>query len=194
MKPLDGVKRTPAWPSLCPNRTIDCMNLMPQEVSRMRSDGKLWLIASLLCIWSIAANADDGDVAKLMSECGAADLPQASLDSCLERARVLEETDPSPQLQTLEANLEQRESAPPGRTQAASAPAPRMVEVAPEPDVSAENGSETVQTASQAPPPDSSRPRSGVALEDEPPVADPPDDPGGTDRATGDDANDPPQS
>ncbi|HLY07293.1 MAG TPA: hypothetical protein VKR31_16220 [Rhizomicrobium sp.] len=160
----------------------------------MRNDGKVWLVASLLCIWPIAANADSADVEKLATECGVPDLPRASLDSCLERVRVLEETDPSPQLQTLEASLEQRESAAPTRTRAASESSPQVVEVAPDRSVSAEDESGPDQSISQTTRSDGSAPRSGAALEDEPPVADPPDAPAGTDRTTDDGANDPPQS
>ena len=158
----------------------------------MRRDGKLWLIAALLCIWPMAANADEGEAAKLVSECGAADLPQGSLDSCLERVRVLEETDPSPQLQTLEASLEQRESGRPVRARAAAAAA-RVVEVAPGPNMRADEDSGREQSS---PPPatrESSAPRSGASLEDEPPVSDAPDAPAGTDR-TDEDTSAPPQS
>jgi hypothetical protein len=44
----------------------------------------------------------------VLADCGSADLADSQVDSCLERARVLDETDPSPQLQSLEAQLEQR--------------------------------------------------------------------------------------
>ncbi|HTT82693.1 MAG TPA: hypothetical protein VMF67_04370 [Rhizomicrobium sp.] len=44
----------------------------------------------------------------VLSDCGSADLPDSKVDSCLERVRVLDETDPSLQLQSLEAKLEQR--------------------------------------------------------------------------------------
>jgi hypothetical protein len=153
----------------------------------MRPHFKLWLFAPLLC-WPMVVCADEDPVAKLISDCGAADLSQESLDSCLERVRVLEETDPSPQLQTLEATLEQRESGRPVRT-----PAPRVVEVAPEANTTAQEESERDQSV-QAAQPDSSVPRSGAALEDEPPVSDPPDTPAGTDSSRNNDADDPPQS
>jgi hypothetical protein len=76
----------------------------------MRADWKFWLIAPLLCAWPLSAGADDSDAAKLVSDCGAEDLPQSSIDSCLERVRVLEETEPSADLQSLEASLERRAS------------------------------------------------------------------------------------
>lgn len=159
----------------------------------MRSDLRLWLTVPLLCIWPVAANAADDDVARLMSECGVADLPQASVDGCLERVRVLEETNPSPQLQTLEASLEQRESAGPARQQAAAAPVPRVVEVVPEPNVRAGEGDELDRSSPQAGAPEEVTPRSGAMFEDEPPVADPPDAPAGTGRMADDDTIDPPQ-
>ena len=49
-------------------------------------------------------------LAKLTTDCGAVDLAEASVDSCLERARVLDETNPSPDVEVLEAKLEQRAS------------------------------------------------------------------------------------
>lgn len=159
----------------------------------MRRDGKLWIIAPLLCLWPIAANAENGDSAKLIAECGAADLSQASLDSCLERVRVREETDPSSQLQTLEANLEQRESGRPPAAQTAPPAAPRVVDVAPEPKAVTLDDSERDQPSPQPQQADNSAPRSGAALEDEPPVSDAPDAPAGTDPAAEDETGDPPQ-
>src|ERR1700719_1585138 len=102
----DGRWRHPAF--VVPE-SAGCLPPNP-KVYRMRPERKLWLIAPLLCLWSLNASADDGDVAKVISECGAADLPQGAVDSCLERVRVLEETEPSSRLQSLEASLEQRES------------------------------------------------------------------------------------
>src|ERR1700733_7610933 len=49
-------------------------------------------------------------LAKLTTDCGAVDLAEALVDSCLERARVLDETNPSPDVEVLEAKLEQRAS------------------------------------------------------------------------------------
>jgi len=159
----------------------------------MRPDRKFWLIVPFLCLWPLGASADDGDVAKAIAECGAPDLAPAAVDSCLERVRVLEETESSSQLQTLEASLEQRESGRPARAPAATvAAAPRAVEVAPEPERAAEGEGRQDELASQYPVGDSSPPQSGLGLEDEPPVADAPDDSSGA--GSGDeDANDPPE-
>ena len=52
-----------------------------------------------------AALADD-DIKALVAECGGPDVKSADIDSCLERARVLGEDSPSPQLQSLTARLE----------------------------------------------------------------------------------------
>lgn len=155
----------------------------------MRRNGKLWLIAPLICFWPLGADAESGDAANLVSECGAADLPQATLDSCLERVRVREETDPSPQLQALEASLEQRETGRPVRMQSAPA-APRTVEVAPEPNAMTADETERVPSSPQ-PAQAQTTSRSGVTLEDEPPVSDAPEGTAGTD--PGDDTGDPPQ-
>ena len=157
--------------------------------SRMRRNGKLWLIAPLVCFWPMGANAESGDAANLVTECGALDLPQATLDSCLERVRVREETDPSPQLQALEASLEQRETGHPVRTQSAAATS-HMVEVAPERDAVTADENEQ-DTSSPQPEQAQTTPRSGVTLEDEPPVSDAPEGAAGTDPE--DDTGDPPQ-
>jgi len=62
-----------------------------------------------------AAVARDGDVDAFMSDCGGVDLAPSAIDSCLERARVLDETAPSPEVQSVEASLEQRKSGKPGQ-------------------------------------------------------------------------------
>jgi hypothetical protein len=135
-------------------------------------DWKLWLVAPVLCAWPLGVLADDNEVAKLIVECGAEDLPQASLDSCLERVRVLEETEPSAQLQSVEGRLEKREV---GKTMSAGAEptsAPQadisrpLRSVAPTPE---EDGSLT-ENYDQ----DRSQNLSGSEAEDQPPVADPP--------------------
>jgi len=159
----------------------------------MLRDGKFWLMVPLLWLWPLSASADDGEVAKVIAECGAADLPQASLDSCIERVRVLEETEPSPRLQTLEASLEQRESGRPVRARTAAPVAPPAAEVASEPYVSVQ-GSEQKESIYRSAEPDSSPSPSGSTFEDQPPVSDTDDVPSGADRQTDEDANDPPQA
>ena len=52
-----------------------------------------------------AADDDDG-LKTLVADCGGPDVKSADIDSCLERARVLGEDSPSPQLQSLTARLE----------------------------------------------------------------------------------------
>jgi len=160
----------------------------------MPRDGEFWLIVPLLCLWPLSASADDGEVAKVLSECGAADLPQASLDSCIERVRVLEETEPSSRLQTLQASLEQRESGRPVRARTAAPAAPPAAEVASEPYRATQGRSEQNESIYRSAEPDSSPPPSGSRFEDEPPVSDTTDDPSGPDSQTDEDANDPPQS
>jgi len=69
------------------------------------------LFLLFLCVAGApAAGAADDSAAAVVADCGSADLPDSQLDSCLERVRVLDETDPSAQLQSLEAQLEQRET------------------------------------------------------------------------------------
>jgi hypothetical protein len=70
---------------------------------------KIWLLpAAVLLVAGAASAAETGadSTAAVMSECSAP--PQASLDSCLERVRILEETDSAPGLASLEARLETR--------------------------------------------------------------------------------------
>ncbi|HEY2445077.1 MAG TPA: hypothetical protein VGI20_05000 [Rhizomicrobium sp.] len=59
---------------------------------------------------ALALPASAHDTGTLLSECGTADLPDSAVDSCLERVRVADETQPSPQLQSLEAQLVERKS------------------------------------------------------------------------------------
>ncbi|HEX3665858.1 MAG TPA: hypothetical protein VHU23_11560 [Rhizomicrobium sp.] len=70
--------------------------------------------ASLLLLLSSgeapSVRAAEDNASAVLSDCSAPDLPQSAMDSCLERVRVLDETDPSAQLQSLEAQLEQRET------------------------------------------------------------------------------------
>jgi hypothetical protein len=54
------------------------------------------------------AGEDDGDLKTLLAECGGASVSGSDIDSCLERARLMGETDPSPKLQTLTARLERK--------------------------------------------------------------------------------------
>ena len=135
-------------------------------------DWKLWLVTPLLCAWPLGALADDNEIAKLVVECGAEDLPQASLDSCLERVRVLEETDPSAQLQSLEGQLQRRElgRAKNARTEANSAPPSDIPAQGAAPPAPEDDGYAT-EIRSR----DSSPTLSGAQADDQPPVADPPD-------------------
>ena len=54
------------------------------------------------------AAAGDDTVAEVMRDCGGNSLPRDLVSSCLERARVLDQSDPSAQLESLEAKLEQQ--------------------------------------------------------------------------------------
>jgi hypothetical protein len=177
-------------------------------------------LLAILVLWGATpralAAAHDSDVAQLISECGAPDLAAMAVDSCLERVRVVDETNPSPQLQSLEARLEERKSGKRVRTGHAVLPPatgkpsgaesdsaqpgmfdksvevpshPVMGEVdeaAPPPDKdlgSPGAGPSNVDRgggASESAPGDvpdfgSGHPESGADAEDEPPIADPPD-------------------
>jgi len=53
-----------------------------------------------------SAYAGDDDLKALIADCGGPNVKVDDVDSCLERARVLGEDNPSPQLQSLTARLE----------------------------------------------------------------------------------------
>ena len=66
-------------------------------------------LAALLCAGlPAAAAAAHSEIAAVFSDCGASNLPRSVVDACLERVRVLDETSPSPELQSLEARLEEQ--------------------------------------------------------------------------------------
>lgn len=160
-------------------------------------------ILLLLCAGGVStAGAAEESASAVLADCGSADLPAAQVDSCLERVRVLDETDPSAQLQTLEAQLEQRESGhhtasrQPRALSGSPGPAsselqpysgqPTVVESEPNlPPAAAEpdqdRSAAVEQPAAPAPVRDRSgsntgadRPPAGIN-DDQPPVADPPD-------------------
>jgi hypothetical protein len=100
-------------PLLRPNQVVGSDRRLKDQrmmISRSCSYGFLLLILSG-AVMSPALAADD-NAGAVLADCAAPDLPNSAIDSCLERVRVLDETDPSPQLQSLEAQLEQREASP----------------------------------------------------------------------------------
>src|ERR1700755_2789784 len=52
-----------------------------------------------------ALSATDDTEREILADCGQSNLAASIVDSCLERARILDETDPSPQVETLIAKL-----------------------------------------------------------------------------------------
>ena len=67
-----------------------------------------------------AADAVTDETKAVLSDCNASILTQADVDMCLERVRILDESSPSPQLESLEAKLEEKKSGK--RSLAASEP------------------------------------------------------------------------
>jgi hypothetical protein len=68
-----------------------------------------WTALAALAVFALngsAYAADDDDLKALIADCGGANVTPDDIDSCLERARVLGEDSPSPQLQSLTARLE----------------------------------------------------------------------------------------
>jgi|SRR5579871_3327611 len=146
----------------------DWLRSRTPEACSMRPDWKRWLIVPLLLAWAPGASADDNDSAKVISECGAQDLPQSSIDSCLERVRVLEETDASANLQGLEAALERRASG-----KGSIAHAEQIRTLPPELSTPAKSVRMTDPSgASDEDAPANSRPLAGPDVDDQPPIAD----------------------
>lgn len=156
----------------------------------------------------LAASAADKETDSVLADCGPSGLSTATVDSCLERIRVLDETNPSPALQSLEAKLEEQKSGP--RHDAAASGPPRQLQALQEETVAADPvvvqsppppdalmatpAAPTTQPSesSENPQADSgysanARPGSSETapaslMDDEPPIADPPDDaPAGAD-------------
>jgi hypothetical protein len=71
-----------------------------------------------------SALADDDTIQSLMADCGGPNVAKDDINSCLERARELGDTAPSPQLQGLTARLERRAEALDDAEQAAESQKP----------------------------------------------------------------------
>ena len=76
-------------------------------MTRLGLAGSLTVVLLASAAPALAAAGDDTE-AEVMRDCGGSRLPRDQVSSCLERARVLDQSAPSPQLQSLEAQLEQR--------------------------------------------------------------------------------------
>jgi len=74
-------------------------------VIRIVKGAVLAAVAAIALSGATAWAADD-DIKSLIADCGGADVKLDDVDSCLERARVLGEDSPSPELQSLTARLE----------------------------------------------------------------------------------------
>ena len=166
------------------------------------------LSASTLLFLAGAANcacAAPDDANAVVADCGRADLPGSAVDSCLERARVVDETDPSPALESLEAKLEGRQGHDTARSSVAASPEQDRVTVTSLPSAPSQLHPESDEPAytpppAYAPPPEEPQrsvvqadtaptrsappPPPGAGddgpsaedMADQPPIADPPDD------------------
>lgn len=65
-------------------------------------------VGAAMTAGSACAAEDDTELKTLVAECGGANVNPDDIDSCLERARVMGEANPSPQLQTMTAKLERQ--------------------------------------------------------------------------------------
>lgn len=103
------------------------------------------------------------DTADAISADCSGHIPREKLDSCLERARVIDETDPSAPLKALEAELEQRalhhdeaqNGPPPGADQDQGPPPPGYDPNQPPPNYSPDDQMQRDEPPDQPPPPDS---------------------------------------
>ena len=90
-----------------------------------------WSLAAALAAMALAGGAraadDDGDLKSLLADCNNANIERSDIDSCLERARDISETAPSPLLQGLTARLERRAEALDDGNTAPAAPAETRV-------------------------------------------------------------------
>jgi len=77
--------------------------------------------ALLIAGTAYAAQAPDS-AASVLKDCSADNLPPDTVDACLERARVLDESSPTPALQSLEVKLSQMEAKQPPRSLSNNAP------------------------------------------------------------------------
>lgn len=92
---------------------------------------RLSFMLTALCAIAVpgAALSATGDTEQaVVADCGQPGLAGSAVDTCLERARILDETNPSPQIETLIARLEAEatgrpESSPPGASAAGQEPA-----------------------------------------------------------------------
>src|SRR3974390_107395 len=72
-----------------------------------RSGGAVLLVMVLGL--ALPARADEDDLKSLMADCGKPDLASSDILGCMERARVMADTHPSPELQHLLTQLEHRQ-------------------------------------------------------------------------------------
>ncbi len=76
-------------------------------MSRLGFAGSLTALLLASAMPAAAAPADD-TAAEVLRDCGGNSLPRDQVSSCLERARIVDQSNPSPAIQSLEAKLEQR--------------------------------------------------------------------------------------
>ncbi|HSZ73920.1 MAG TPA: hypothetical protein VK779_03795 [Rhizomicrobium sp.] len=89
----------------------------------MSRTASLSIAAMLVAGAAYAAPAPDS-AASVLHDCSADSLPPDQVDSCLERTRVLDESNPDPKLQSLEVKLSQMEAKQPPRALGTSTNSP----------------------------------------------------------------------
>ena len=109
-----------------------------------------WTAFAALAAFALTGSAyaaDDDDLKALIADCGGANVKVDDIDSCLERARVLGEDSPSPQLQSLTARLERL-----AERNDDNADLSKTYSVGPTPSVAGGGGSGTVPSGAIAAP------------------------------------------
>jgi hypothetical protein len=87
------------------------------------------IFAALLIAGTAYASQAPDSAASVLKDCSADNLPPDTVDACLERARVLDESSPTPALQSLEVKLSQMEAKRPPRSLSNNAPPPPQEDI-----------------------------------------------------------------
>jgi hypothetical protein len=68
----------------------------------------LLLLGAVIPVGAACSPSNPDTAQAVLADCDRPDLPDSAVDSCLERARVMDETSPSPEMHTLVATLSRR--------------------------------------------------------------------------------------
>lgn len=89
----------------------------------------LLLLGAVIPVGAACSPSNPDTAQAVLADCDRPDLPDSAVDSCLERARVMDETSPSPEMHTLVATLSRRpDGQSPGYGMAQEGPPPQPYE------------------------------------------------------------------